>query len=155
MDRHPVMFDWYWRMAVVSGVTELQLATGDRVRAQTEAGHFLEIALATADRHWQGLAWEVNSRVALDSGDLTRARDCIANALASVRGLEVPLAAWRVHATAADIEEQSGNTEAARAQRDISRVTVLRLADSLPEQEPLRESFVSAEAVARILKGRG
>jgi hypothetical protein len=28
----------------------------------------------------------------------------------------------------------------------------LRLANSLPEQEPLRESFLSAPAVAQILK---
>jgi tetratricopeptide (TPR) repeat protein len=154
MDRQTVFFDWYWRMPLAGGITELWLATGDRSRAQLEAGRFLEISLATADRHWQGLAWEVNSRVALENGDLPRARDCIAKALATVQGFEVPLAAWRVHATAARIDEESGNLEAARSHRDISRVTILRLANSLPEREPLRESFLSAPAVARILNGQ-
>jgi DNA-binding winged helix-turn-helix (wHTH) protein/tetratricopeptide (TPR) repeat protein len=154
MDRQRVFFDWYWRMPLAGGMTELWLATGDRGRAQLEAGRFLEISLATVDRYWQGLAWEVNSRVALENRDLPRARDCIAKALATVQGFEVPLAAWRVHATAARIDEESGNLEAARSHREMSCVTILRLANSLPEQEPLRESFLSAPIVARILNGQ-
>jgi DNA-binding winged helix-turn-helix (wHTH) protein/tetratricopeptide (TPR) repeat protein len=153
MDRQAVFLDWHWRMPLAGGMTELWLATGDRSRAQQEAGRFLEISLATADRHWQGRAWEVNSRVALETGDLPRARDCIAKAVATVQGFEVPLTAWRVHATAARVDEESGNHEAARAHREISRVTILRLANSLSEQEPLRESFLSAPAVARIIDG--
>jgi tetratricopeptide (TPR) repeat protein len=151
MDRQTVFFDWYWRMPLAGGLTELWLAMGDRTRAQEEAGRLLELSLATEDRHWQGLAWEINSRVALEDGDLPRARDCIAKALAAVQGFEVPLAAWRVHATAADIEEATGSLEAAQAQRDMSRATILRLANSLPEREPLRESFLSAPLVVRIL----
>jgi hypothetical protein len=68
-----------------------------------------------------------------------------------VQGFEVPLAAWRVHATAADIEEESGNLESARLHRDVSRATIMRLANSLPEQEPLRKIFLSAPTVARVL----
>jgi DNA-binding winged helix-turn-helix (wHTH) protein/tetratricopeptide (TPR) repeat protein len=154
MDRQTVFFDWYWRMPAASGMTELQLATGDRIGAQREAGRFLEISLATADRHWQGLAWEANSRVALENLDFPRAQDCIAQAVATVQGFEVPLAAWRVHATAARIDEAAGNHAAARAHREISRVTILRLANSLSEQEPLRESFLSAPIVAQILNWR-
>jgi len=74
--------------------------------------------------------------------------------LTIVQGFEVPLAAWRIHATAARIDETSGNHEAALAHREISRATILRLADSLPEKEPLRENFLSAPAVARILDGQ-
>jgi hypothetical protein len=61
------------------------------------------------------------------------------------------LAAWRAHATAAHIEEEAGNLEAARSHRDSSRATILRLANSLPEHEPLRKIFLSAPAVARVL----
>ena len=153
MDRQTVFLDWHWRMPLAGGMTELWLAMGDRGRAQREAGRFLELSLATADRHWQGLAWEVNSRVALEDRDLPRARDCIANALSTLQGFDLPLAAWRVHATAARIDGESGNLAAARSHRDFSRVTILRLADSLSEQEPLRESFLSAPAVAGILNG--
>jgi DNA-binding winged helix-turn-helix (wHTH) protein/tetratricopeptide (TPR) repeat protein len=153
MDRQTVFFDWYWRMPIAAGMTELWLATGDCSRALQEAGRFLEISLATADRHWQGLAWEVNARVALENRDFPRAQDCIAQAVATVQGFEVPLTAWKVHATAARIDAESGNHEAARAHQEISRVTILRLANSLSEQEPLRESFLSTPAVARIMNG--
>ena len=70
--------------------------------------------------------------------------------MSTVQGFEVPLAAWQVHATAAHIEEETGNPEAARSHRHSSRATIPRLANSLPEHEPLRKIFLSAPAVARI-----
>jgi tetratricopeptide (TPR) repeat protein len=151
MDRQTGVFDWYWRMPLAAGLTELWLATGDRVRARLEAERFLEMSLATEERTWQGLAWETNARVALADRDHARARDCIGKAVSTVQGFEVPLAAWQVHATAAHIDEESRNLESARSHRAISRATILRLANSLPEEEPLRKIFLSAPAVARVL----
>ncbi len=151
MDRQPVFLDWYWQMPLAAGLTELWLATGNRDRAQREAVRFLDKALATEERTWRGLAWEINARVALENRDHARARECIGKAVSTVEGFEVPLAAWRVHATAAHIEEEAGNLESARSHRESSRVTILALANSLREQQPLRETFLSAPAVARIL----
>jgi hypothetical protein len=151
MDRQTVIFDWYWRMPLAAGMTELWLAKGDRVRARLEAERFLDMSLATAERTGQGFAWEINARVALANRDHGRARECIAKAVSTMQGFEVPLAAWQVHATAAHIEEESGNLESARSHRDLSRATILRLANSLPEQEPLRQIFLSAPAVARVI----
>jgi DNA-binding winged helix-turn-helix (wHTH) protein len=151
MGRQTVRFDWYWRMPLAAGLTELSLAKGDRVRARLEAERFLDRALATEERTWQGLAWEINSRVALADRDHARASDCIAKAVSTVQGFEVPLAAWKVHATAAVIEEEGGSLESARSHRNLSRTTILRLANSLPEQEPLRKIFLSAPAVAQVL----
>jgi hypothetical protein len=151
MERQTVLFDWYWRMPLAAGMTELCLAKGDRVRARLEAERFLDLALATAEPTWQGLAWEANARVALANRDHARGRDCIAKAVSTVQGVEVPLAAWQVHATAAQIEQESGNHDSARSHREVSRATILQLANSLPEQEPLRKIFLSASAVARVL----
>ena len=50
MDRQTVFLDWYWRMPLAAGMTELWLATGDGVRARREAERFLDIALGTAER---------------------------------------------------------------------------------------------------------
>jgi len=151
MDRQAMFLDWYSHMPLAAGLTELWLATGDCVRAQREAARFLDKALATEERTWQGLAWEINARVALENRDHARARECIGKAVSTVRGLEVPLATWRAHATAAHIEEEAGNLESARSHRDSSRATILRLANSLPEHEPLRRIFLDAPAVARVL----
>ena len=151
MDRQTVFLDWYWRMPLAAGLTESWLATGDLVRAQLEAQRLLDRALATEERTWQGLAWEINARVALANRDEARARDCIARGVSTVQGFEVPLAAWQVHATAAHIEEKSGNLESARSHLGLSRATILQLANSMEQREPLREIFLSAPAVARVL----
>jgi tetratricopeptide (TPR) repeat protein len=151
MNEQKVFFDWYWKMPLAAGLTELRLATGDCTSARMEAKRFLDATLATEERTWQGLAWEANTRVALANRDYPRARDCIGQAIATVQGFELPLAAWRVYATAADLEEGSGNLEAARLHRDLSRATILRLANSLPEEEPLRKIFLSAPAVVGVL----
>jgi DNA-binding winged helix-turn-helix (wHTH) protein len=152
MDRQTVFLDWYWRMPLAAGLTEVWLAKGDRVRAQQEAERFLEMSLATEERTWQGLAWEINARVALADRDEARARDCIARGVSTVQGFEVPLAAWKVHATAAHIEEESGNLESSRSHLDLSRATIMQLANSMEQREPLRKIFLSAPAVARVLR---
>ena len=59
--------------------------------------------------------------------------------------------AGRVHATAAELNERTGNSGVADHHRDLSRATILRLAQSLPEAEPLRCTFLSAPAVAKVL----
>jgi hypothetical protein len=154
MDRQPVYLDWYWRMPLAAGLTEAWLAKGDHVRARLEAERFVGLALATAERTYQGLAWEVNARVALANRDEARARDYIANAASAVEGFDVPLAVWQIHATAARIEDLSGNRISASSHRNVSRDTILRLANSLPAQDLLREIFLSAPAVARVLNNR-
>jgi DNA-binding winged helix-turn-helix (wHTH) protein len=151
MNRQTVFLDWYWRMPLAAGLTEVWLATGDPARAQLEAQRLLDMALASRERTWQGIAWETNARLAKGKQDYARARECIGNAVSAVQGFEVPLAAWQVHATAAHIEEESGNLDSARSHGDLSRTTILRLANSLPEEEPLRDIFMSAPAVARVL----
>ncbi|MDB6106969.1 MAG: transcriptional regulator, putative ATPase, winged helix family [Gammaproteobacteria bacterium] len=151
MDRSMSVLDHYWRMFLEAGFTEVSLATGNLTRARADAQRFLEAALTTAERTCQALAWEANARVAKADLDLSRAKDCVAKALLTMEGFEVPLAAWRVHATAAQIDEESGELQSARSHGEVSRATILRLANSLPAEEPLRQIFLEAPAVARIL----
>jgi hypothetical protein len=151
MDRQTVLFDWYWRMPLAAGFTELWLARGDLVRARSHAERFLDITLATEERTWQALAWEVNARLAVAERDRAHARVCITKALSTIQGFEAPVAAWPVYATAADIDEQAGNLESAAIHRELSRATIRQLANSMPAEEPLRKIFLSAPAVATIL----
>ncbi len=87
----------------------------------------------------------------LANGDRQRAMECISNGISTVQGVDVPLAAWQVHATAADILERLGEQESAASHRDAGRNTISRLAQSLGEHERLRETFLSAPRVARLL----
>ncbi len=151
MDRHRVIHDWYHRLMLASGVTELLLAEGDLALATSQAERFLQAALSTAERTWQALAWEAGARVAFAAHDTERADACIAKALATMEGFEVPLAAWRVHATAADHYESAENSASAEHHRQLSAATLLTLAQSLPYDEALRKTFLSAPSVRRIL----
>ena len=152
MDRQMVLRDWYWRMPLESALTELWLAQGDLAQARQQAERFLQVTLATAERTWQTLAWDANTRVAMAEPNVERAHECLANALSTMKGFEVPLAAWRVHVTAAALYESTGNRVAVEQHRARSRATILRLANSLAAEEPLRTTFLSAPAVANILE---
>jgi len=151
MDRLPVIHDWYSRMILQGALSELWLAKRDLAQARLEAERFLELTRATAERTWQALAWDTNARVATAERDLNRAQNCIDHALSTMEGFEVPLAAWRVHDTAAELYAGLGNNAAAEPHRALSRATILTLADSLPHDEPLRARFLSAPAVRRIV----
>jgi DNA-binding winged helix-turn-helix (wHTH) protein len=153
MDSHTVINDWYIRIMVQAAFTDLRLGQGDLPRAQAEGEAFLAVACATADRTWQALAWEANARIALARLDLDRAQDCITKAFSAMDGCETPLADWRVRATAAELAQRRGDDGAANHHRERSRSTVLRLANSLPEDDPLRKIFLSAPRISAIVAG--
>jgi hypothetical protein len=153
MDSHTVINDWYIRIMVQAAFTDLRLGQGDLPRAQAEGEAFLAVACATADRTWQALAWEANARIALARLDLDRAQDCITKAFSAMDGCETPLADWRVRATAAELAQRRGDDGAANDHRERSRSTVLRLANSLPEDDPLRKIFLSAPRISAIVAG--
>jgi hypothetical protein len=151
MDRSAIIFTWFWRMRLESAFTELWLAKGDLAQARPQAEKFLAIALETAEHTWQVLAWEVNARVAIAELDQMRAQDCIAKALSAMEGFETPLGAWRVHATAFELCQDSGDPDSAERHLALSRETIMKLANSLPAGEPLRETFLSAPMIRNIL----
>jgi DNA-binding winged helix-turn-helix (wHTH) protein/tetratricopeptide (TPR) repeat protein len=155
MDRQQVIFDWYWRIPLQSGLTELWLRKGDLTQARQEGQRFLEVALATAERTWQALAWEINARIAMSERDREKGQDHLGKAMATMQGFEVPLASWRVHATAAEFHASTRHTGLVEHHRQLSKRTILKLADSLGEAEPLRESFLSALPVRKVLGNRG
>jgi ATP/maltotriose-dependent transcriptional regulator MalT len=150
MDRQRVMLDWYWRLQLESSLTEVWLAKGDLGQARRQAAQFLELAQATAERTWQALAWEANARVAMAGADVARAQACISKGLSTINEADLPLAAWRVHATAADLFGRSGDLGSAEHHRELGRVTILKLANSLPVDEPLQQIFLSAPAVTKL-----
>jgi tetratricopeptide (TPR) repeat protein len=151
MDQPAIFWAWYGRMQLESALTELWLAKGDLAQARPQAERFLKIALATAEHTWQALGWEVNARVAIAELDLTRAHDCISKGLSAMEGFEVPLAAWRVHATAFELYQNSGDRDLAERHLALSRATIMKLANSMSAEEPLRRTFLSAPMIRKIL----
>jgi tetratricopeptide (TPR) repeat protein len=151
MERPGPTCTWYWRMPLENALTELWLAKGDLAQARQQAERSLAIALASAEHMWQALAWEANARVAMAELDVARARDCIAKALSAMEGFEVPLAAWRVHAAASELCRYAGDRDLAERHLAVSCETIMKLANSLPAEEPLRGIFLSAPMIRKIL----
>jgi len=142
LDHQPVMFDWYWRMALDLALTNLALKLTDAERAQRQVEMLLERVGRTAERTWQAIAWDARARVELHRRDFTMAVESIRHALAVTKGFETPLADWRVHATAAVAHEAAGFSAEGRQHAQLSAKAKMRLAQSLPPG-PLRENFLA------------
>jgi DNA-binding winged helix-turn-helix (wHTH) protein/tetratricopeptide (TPR) repeat protein len=141
---------WHWRMHARLGLCETRLQAGDLPNARIQVESFLESALSMADPNMQVLAWEARARVAIADKDRARALACIESALAILDKFDIPVVAWRVHATAWDLYSHAEEHERAEGHRARAKEVIMRLADSFEQGEPLRESLLTAVPVRRI-----
>jgi len=86
--------------------------------------------------------------------DLTRAQDGIAKGLSAMEGFEVPLAAWRVHATAFELYQNSGDRDLAERHLALSRDTIMKLAKFHVCRRATSTDILSAPMVRKILGDR-
>jgi len=142
---------WNWRMTAQLGVSEARLQSGKIEEASIEADCFLQSALQTADPHLQALAWEMQTRVAVAQKNWGRADDCVQRGVEIVHRFEVPVAGWQVHATAWRLHRTKQQYAQAESHREQALAYIAKIADSFPKAEPLRESFLSAAPIAKIL----
>ncbi len=149
--RQPQLLDWYLQLPKRCTLTGLWLSRGELECARQEGERLLTDACATAERTWQGLAWDVNARVALAREDVQQARDQIECGLAAIDGVEAPVAGWQLHATAAEECRPLGQTTSAEVHRKSSREIVLQLAASLDSHEASQRTFLASPAVVRVL----
>jgi tetratricopeptide (TPR) repeat protein len=152
MDRQPLVTDWYNRVQLQWALTTAWLSKGELAPARIEAEQFVKVAMAIPERTFRALAFEANARLALAEGELARAKDCIARAVEEMEGFETPLTAWRVHATVSELYQHLGEPDVAEGHRELSRATIMKLANSMPADEPLRKTFLSAPVVQEILR---
>ena len=142
---------WYWRMQAQAGIAETLLYAGDLENAYRAADAFLASALSAAEPNTRARAWEIKSRVARAKKDHTGARLFIENAMAILDKFEIPMAAWQVHRTAEDLCADEEDHAGAGEHRSRAKELVLKIADTFDPEEPLRESFLTAPPVRRIL----
>jgi tetratricopeptide (TPR) repeat protein len=143
---------WVWRISARLASSQVWLASGNLTNARSEAEVFLESALSTADPYLQALAWEMRSRIAIAEQDWNGAHKYIEPALAALEGSEMPAAAWQVHATAWDLRTRAKDEEAAETHRARAEAHILAIANSFAPDEPLRQSFLAAAPVRRVLR---
>jgi DNA-binding winged helix-turn-helix (wHTH) protein len=146
---------WMWRMIAQLGLSEAWLQSKKIEQATLEAESFSQFAFQAADPHLQALAWEMQARIALFKQDWAHAEDCVHKAVEILRRFEVPVAAWRVHATACQLYARKNRYAEAEAHRERAQACILKIANSFANDEPLRELFLSAAPIARILSATG
>jgi tetratricopeptide (TPR) repeat protein len=143
---------WHWRMHARLGICEARLQAGDLENARLEIDTFLDSALFMADPNFRVLAWEAKARVALIQGDLPSAAEFIESALGILDAFDIPVVAWRVHATGWELYGRAGQIEKAEGHRARAADVIMRLADSFEEGESLRESLLNAVPIRRIFE---
>ena len=141
---------WYWRLQAQLGIANAWLAAANLSKARDEADRFLGSALSTADPNLQTLAWDLDTRLAMAENNCTRAEDSLAKGLAILEEFEIPVTVWRVHATACDLYRQT-RKQSAESHRARAEFYIRALSDSFAPDEPLRNSFLTAAPVSRIL----
>jgi tetratricopeptide (TPR) repeat protein len=148
---HKFFLHWYWRLQAQLGLAEVWLAEGRLPNARSEAASLLKAALKTSEHTLLALAWEINARVAMATYQQQAAHGFIQNALNILERSHVPLAAWRVHATAGDLCSRSADADAAEKHRHAAVECIRKLADSLTCDEALRTSWLNSASVRRAL----
>ena len=154
-ERQPVHLDWYWRVVLGWGTVNLLLSEGNHPAALAHAERLCELAAQTDERAWQALAWEARARADLACGATARAIRHVASALAACEAAKVPLAEWRVHATAAMAFKAAGNSGQARTHSRLGAAIRGRLAGTLPEGDPLRSTFERRGGLATVRASPG
>ncbi|PWU07044.1 MAG: hypothetical protein C5B51_10895 [Terriglobia bacterium] len=145
-------FDWYWRLVARFGLARAWLAKGDLSKASEHAALLLEAVLAGADPAATAFAYEVQAGVAIAEKNWRKALESVEAGVAAIGAQVIPFASWRLHATASELHRSMANHDEAERQRKLAAGSVMQLADSLPEAEPLRVSLLHAAAVRRILQ---
>ena len=148
-DRARGLMDWSWQMPVGLCLAEQALAVGDLARARAEADRVRALAAVPGERTYLALARRLLARIAAADGDAETAEAEIAAALGALDGIDAPVAAWQICATAARIHQDGGRLSEAEACRARSAAAIRRLADSLDPSSDLRTLFLSA-AGARL-----
>jgi DNA-binding winged helix-turn-helix (wHTH) protein len=143
--------DFYLRMPLLHGLSEYWLERSDIDRAHGAAAELWEMAAQPGERTWMALGARMLARAGAARGDRDGAQAEIDRALGVLEGADAPLAAWRVHATAAELCEGRGDLDQAGRRWQASADAVRQLAASLPAHPALRRRFLESSLAQRIM----
>ena len=141
---------WYWRAHAHVGLVHGWLQSAQIAMARAEADDLTNTARVIGDPNLQALAWDARALVALAESQLTDAGECLERAFAALARFEVPISAWRVHASASELHRRLGHTEQAAIHRARGRAHIAALAESFAPDEPLRVAMLRAPSVRRV-----
>ena len=153
LERERGLMDWILRMLMHNALSRYWLCRGELARARREAELVCELAAGPGERTYVALGHRVLAEIAMAGKDWDAAEAAVSRSLAVLEGADAPLAEWRVCMTAAQLYEQLGRSAEAAQNSRRSAEVLRRLAASLAETDPLRQSLLKAPAVQHIQGG--
>ena len=134
-ERERLVIDWFWKPQLHSYLAELALRRGDLDRAATAAGAAQDAAVLTPERTWRARAHVIAAQVALARKAFVDAERHLRQARRETRGIEAPLAAWRIEAVTATLLENTAQPDSARRARMRYERTLDRMERSMGTAE--------------------
>jgi hypothetical protein len=125
--RERLVMDWFWGLQLHIYMADLALRRKDLERATVEAWAAQEAADATAERTWRSRARVVAAQVAIERQAFAEAERYLRQARREIRGIDAPLASWRVEAVTATLLERTAHPDSARRARLRYERTLKRL----------------------------
>jgi len=122
---------------------EYWLEVGDLARAREQATRLYEIAAAPPERTYLALAYRLLAKIAIAERNFADARDQLSRAISIIEQAKLPLAAWRVYATAATLHAGLGEAREAAIWQSRSKQAIDALANTLHQDDPLRSSLLA------------
>jgi tetratricopeptide (TPR) repeat protein len=148
IEHDPDALEWIFQLPLRYALSEYWLSQAAFDPARQEAERLCELAAQPGERTYLALGKSVLAKIALAEQQWELAEAELSQALAVLEGADVPLAAWRVYATAAQLYEQRGHSTEAKQYWTRSAAVCTRLADSLGNTLELRQSLLAYLPVA-------
>jgi DNA-binding winged helix-turn-helix (wHTH) protein len=131
--REELVLGWFWKTQLHMYLSELSMRRGDLDRAAIEAEAAQDAAGRTPERTWRGRAHVAAAQVALERNAIPDAERHLRQARRETRGIEAPLASWRIEAVTATLLERTAQPDSARRARMRYERTFTRLERSMEE----------------------
>lgn len=152
LEQEHLLMDWIWQIPLRLGLGEYWFMQQDYERARQEAERLCELAVQPGERTYLALGHRMLAEIALAQRKWEDAATALTQAITVLDGADAPLAEWRVYATAARIAEQRRCEAQARRHWEHSKSMLLRLTDSLEQDDPLRRTFLAQPVVEDIVQ---
>lgn len=125
---------------------EYWLAIGNMDQARENAAHLYQIARRPPEQTYLAQSHRLLAKIALAEGRSEEAKTQLSRAISIVERSDVPLAGWRVYATAAQFHESAGEIDQAHKFRLRCHNIIQALASTLDRNGELHSSLISAYA---------
>ncbi len=137
-----VIMDRILYLLLHHGLSRCWLERREFARAHNEAEKVCQLAAQSGERTYLALGRQTLAEIALAQEDYAKAEAELSHAINAIQNGDTPLAEWRVWQTAARLHAANGRQAEADHDWAHSLAILNRLADSLGQEEPLRQKIL-------------